>query len=122
MHSTKFQLFLITSSWGQLLLFHLPVAKLPLHTSDGNTEGNQIGAHSLAKNAACVLWQKDEVINSTYRVRKYYQLLLTGGLVFSKKTTGPEEGHARWKEQLKKTLEDVKQPGMFRELWKIQNS
>ena len=29
---------------------------------------------------------------------------------------GPDEGHARWREQLEKTLEDATQLGMFREL------
>ena len=56
------------------------------------------------------------MVNSTYGVRKDYHLMLTDGSVFSRKTTGPEEGHARWKEQLEKTLEDVKQLGMCREL------
>lgn len=60
------------------------------------------------------------MVNSTYGVRKDYHLMLTDGLVFSRKTTGPEEGHARWKEELEKTPEDEKQPGMCRELWKTQ--
>lgn len=29
---------------------------------------------------------------------------------------GPEEGHARWREQLEKALKDAIQLGMFREL------
>lgn len=37
------------------------------------------------------------------------------GLVFSRKTAGPG-GQARWRGQLERTLDNVKQPGMFREL------
>ena len=44
------------------------------------------------------------MVNSTYRVSKGYHLMLTDRLVWSRKTMGPEEGHARWREQLEKTL------------------
>lgn len=47
--------------------------------------------------------------------------MLTDGSVFSRTTIGPEEGHAKWKEQLEKILEDAKRLGMFRELRTIQN-
>ena len=119
--SAESQPFHVTSSWGQLLFFQLTVAEPLLQAGDGKAGRDQIRAQSRAKNAACVLWEKEEVVSSTYRVSKGYHLMLTDGLVWSRKTMGPEEGHARWREQLEKALKDAIQLGMFRELWKTQN-
>lgn len=54
-HSTKIQLLLYYFLLSQLPLFHLAVAEPLLHAGEGHAEGNQTGAHSLAKNVAYVL-------------------------------------------------------------------
>lgn len=89
------------------------------HASAKNIEGNQIGSlplRSLQSGKECGLHiMRERSGNSTYRVREDYHTMLTDGLVFSRKTTGPEGGQVRRREQLEQTLEDMKQLGMVRE-------
>lgn len=85
---------------------------MPGREHRGDSAGAQ--AQAQAKNAANVLWEEEEMINSTCGVSEDCHSMWTDGLEFSGKPVGPEGGHARWREQPDQSPEGVCRLSVFR--------
>lgn len=85
-----------------------------LHAREGTTEGAQLELFDWQRMQP-MLYEEEEMVNSSCRVSKDCHSMWTDGLEFSRKPMGPEGGHARWREQPEQSPEDVHPLSMFRE-------
>lgn len=95
--------FRLLPSQSRLLLFRLTTTEPLLHAREGTTEGAQLELFDWQRMQP-MLYEEEEMVNSTCRVSKDCYSMWTDGLEFSRKPMGPEGGHARWRNSLNKVL------------------